>query len=155
MHKLSVKIRKFKIADANSLSALIRKTIKVSNGPHYAKKYINILVKWNSPENLIEKSKRRKIFVAVKNNILVGTVGLDKDRITSVFVSPLHQFKGIGKMLLRRAERAAKKAKIKKIWTRASVNAVGFYQKQGYQKVRKMHNKFAGPVILMKKNLVY
>lgn len=86
-------------------------------------------------------SKRTKTFVALENDIVVGTAGLDKSWynddgeywILSVFVDIQHHKKGIGKMLIYQIEDYAKKINAKKLVIPASITACEFYSKLGYK----------------------
>lgn len=86
-------------------------------------------------------SKRTKTFVALENNIVVGTAGLDKSWynddgeywILSVFVDKEYHKKGIGKMLIHQIENYAKEIDAKKLVIPASITACEFYSKLGYK----------------------
>ena len=84
--------------------------------------------------------KRTKVFVALKNNIVVGTAGLDKSWynddgeywILTVFIDVAHHNQGIGRMLINEIEKYSKKINAKKLVIPASITGCEFYNKLGY-----------------------
>lgn len=146
-----MRIRKFLKSDAKELSELMRETVVKSNSKDYSKEAIKCLCDAYSEEKLMKDSKKMDIFVAAKNSKLLGTISLDEDKISRMFVLPEYQGQKIGSKLIKYVEQFAKKKGITVLCVRSSLTAYGFYQKLGYQKTRKASNKFIGPIIWMKK----
>lgn len=102
-------------------------------------------VKKMSEDFTVEKlqnslSKRKKVFVALIDNNVVGTAGIDKSWysddeywILTVFVKPENHGQGIGKKLIRKIEEYATTLPIKKLVIPASITAHEFYYKLGYR----------------------
>ncbi len=147
------KIRKFVNKDAKKVSFLIRKNLLEVNSKYYPKTVINFMQKYFTPKKIIEDSKRRRTFVALQNKSIVGTLSFDKKGVHAVFVNPKYHNKGIGKLLMNYIENAARKKGYKTIKLASSKNAVGFYQKLGYVKVKQLYSKEWGDNTLMKKKL--
>ena len=85
-------------------------------------------------------SKRKKVFIALENEEVVGTAGIDKSWynddeycILTVFVKPECHGKNIGRSLILKIEEYAKKINIKKLVVPASITAHEFYYKLGYR----------------------
>ena len=62
-----IEIRKFKDEDALEASDLIRKTLSEENSKFYPNSVIEYMYNEFSPKFLIELSKEREFFVAIKN----------------------------------------------------------------------------------------
>ena len=86
-------------------------------------------------------SKRKKVFVALLDDNVVGTAGIDKSWysddeywILTVFVKPENHGQGIGKKLIEKIEKyATTTLPVKKLVIPASITANEFYCKLGYR----------------------
>lgn len=85
-------------------------------------------------------SKRKKVFVALIDDNVVGTAGIDKSWnsddeywILTVFVKPENHGQGIGKKLIEKVEEYATTLPVKKLIIPASITAHKFYYKLGYK----------------------
>lgn len=86
-------------------------------------------------------SKRKKVFVALLDDNVVGTAGIDKSWysddeywILTVFVKPENHGQGIGKKLIEKIEEyATTTLPVKKLVIPASITANEFYYKLGYR----------------------
>lgn len=148
-----MKIRLFQYKDADELSKLIGKTVVESNSEDYSKKAITVLVEHFSPKNLIKFSKKKDILVAIEKNKIVGTITLDSNKISAMFVLPNQQGKGVGRKLIKRLEKLAQQKGLELLRVRSSLTAFEFYKKMGYIKTRRASNKFIGPIIWLKKEI--
>lgn len=146
-------IRNFHQSDVGALSNLMRETIKKSNSPDYPEKTICLLCNLYNPKDLLSDSKRMEIFVAENEHGLIGTVSLDGDRISRMFVKPTRQGIGIGRQLLQHLESIVLNKGIVVLRVRSSITAFGYYRKLGYSKVRKVNDRHIGQVIWMKKHI--
>ncbi len=148
-----MQIRKFRKEDTRKVSNLIIKCLKEVNSKDYSKKIINFMCRHFSSKKIIDISKKRQIYVAVKNNEIIGTASLKKNVILSVFVNPAMHRKQIGKRLMRKIEQQAMKKGYKSVELPSSLTAFDFYKKLGYKKVREKYEKNFGKTIIMKKYL--
>ena len=85
-------------------------------------------------------NKRKKVFVALIDDNVVGTAGIDKSWnsddeywILTVFVKPENHGQGIGKKLIEKVEEYATTLPVKKLIIPASITAHEFYYKLGYK----------------------
>ena len=85
-------------------------------------------------------SKRKKVFVALIDDNVVGTSGIDKSWysddeywILTVFVKPENHGQGIGKKLIEKIEEYATTLPVKKLIIPSSITAHEFYYKLGYK----------------------
>lgn len=155
-----MKIRKFKAKDTEEVAQLISNTYKKFNSLDYfdseaAKKYINFFNPLVSSEKDILKvfSKATIFYVAVENDKIIGTIRGTFDRISSLFVDGNQHKKGIGKTLLKKFEKEAKKKGYNMIKLRSQPYSVKFYEKNGYKKTVGLRNSKGLKVYPMKKIL--
>ncbi len=129
-----VKIRRFENMDAIPASELILASLqKLDKTPESAK---DQLFQVYTPEGLIELSKKRQLYVAVEHSSLVlGTIGISENIITTLFVHPMHMNEGIGTMLLEHAENKIKNQSYSHIKSISSIEARPFFEKFGYRLV--------------------
>lgn len=148
-----IKIRNFEFQDAKAVSAVIRQTIRISNGKDYSFDILEPLVEYFSPEKIIQLSKERRCLVAEKDERIVGTIAIEASQLCAFFVHPDFQAKGIGKGLLMAIEQLALTDGIRKIKVDSSITGVPFYVKFGYRETGVEKEEMAGRQIEMEKNL--
>ncbi len=130
-------IRKYNIGDAEIVSKLICKTLRVVNGPDYSKDAIEELCNVFTPMGVTERNKDKTTFLSFDKTTLTGTISLGKskdnyDMIFSLFINPDYLKQGLGKLLLNQLENFAKNTGIQKLVLNASITAHIFYLKNGY-----------------------
>lgn len=136
-----IKIKEYNDKYAEEMSKIIIQNLIEINSKDYSMEF----VQKSSQEftvSEIQKNfpKRTKVFVALKDNIVVGTAGLDKSWynddgeywILTVFVDITHHKQGVGKLLINEIEKFAKKINAKKLVVPASIYGCEFYYKLGY-----------------------
>jgi GNAT superfamily N-acetyltransferase len=76
--------------------------------------------------------------VAEKDGALAGFAVLDlaSGEVDAVFVDPAHQGRGIALDLLRWLEELAQGRGVRRLFLSASLNAVAFYERAGFVRVR-------------------
>ncbi|HUW49337.1 MAG TPA: GNAT family N-acetyltransferase, partial [Patescibacteria group bacterium] len=80
-------IRRFRADDADSVSHIIRRCLLEVNIKDYPREVIESMYDYFSPENLVEISARRRMYVFVQNNEIQGTGSLKDNNVRSVFVN--------------------------------------------------------------------
>ena len=123
------------------------------NSEDYPQDVIQNLYDNYSPENIIEPSLNRLIFVACGDNEIVGTVSLKDDTIYALFVDPKVLNQGIGTKLMNHVESLTRRRGYQLIRLTSSTTAHDFYQKLGYQTIKHEHSQKTGQVITMEKQL--
>lgn len=96
----------------------------------------------------IHKPENLEGFIAEENGEKVGlaTIFAKNDEMELVTIDSLKQGKGIGKMLLDEVVNLAKEKKLKRLWlitTNDNLNALKFYQKNGFHLVKIYPNAIA------------
>ena len=123
---------------AESMSRIIIQNLMEINSKDYGIEFCKNSAKDFTPEKIKEDFKKRtKVFVALENDIVVGTAGLDKSwyndegeyYILSVFVDVSHHKQGIGRILMQKVEEFAKEKNVKRLVIPASIAGAEFYHK--------------------------
>ena len=136
-----VKIEEYQEKYVKEISNLVIRNLKEINSKDYGIEKTNEMAIDFSVENLKKTlSNRKKVYVALINDTVVGTAGIDKSWyshdeywILTVFVKPENHGQGIGTMLIKKIEEFAATLPIKKLVIPASITAHQFYYKLGYR----------------------
>ncbi len=133
------KIRNFQAEDADETAALIAKTLRTVNIKDYSEEYIEANVSSHSADVLIERAKNGHMYVVCDDSRIVGCGAIagywgsiTESILLTIFVLPEYQGKGIGKLIVQTLEQDAFFLRAKRIEIPASITAVGFYRKMGY-----------------------
>ena len=127
---------------AEELSRIIIQNLMEINSKDYGIEFCKNSAKDFTVERIKEDfNKRAKVFVALEDDAVIGTAGLDKSwynddseyYILSVFVDVSHHKQGIGRMLMQKVEEFAKEINAKKLVIPASIAGAEFYHKLGYK----------------------
>ncbi|MBC3422316.1 GNAT family N-acetyltransferase [Pseudomonas sp. RW3S2] len=138
--------------DAVAISRVVIAALRESNSQDYPPDVIAQVEQSFSPEAITTQLKKRKVFVALLGENIIGTAGLDGDVVRSVFVDPAHQKGGIGRHLMDVIHTTAASAGVGAVRVPSSITAERFYAALGYQKIR---DEFHGAerTIVMEKRL--
>ncbi|HBO4019667.1 TPA: GNAT family N-acetyltransferase [Pseudomonas aeruginosa] len=138
--------------DAAAISRVVIAALRESNSQDYPPDVIAQVEQSFSPEAITTQLTKRRVFVALLGDNIIGTAGLDGDVVRSVFVDPAHQRGGIGRHLMDVIHTTAAGAGIEALRVPSSITAERFYAVLGYQKIR---DEFHGEerTILMEKRL--
>ena len=136
-----LKIVEYKERYLEQISNLIIQDLLTVNSNDYGIERVKKMAEDFTVEKLQNSlSKRKKVFVALIDDNVVGTAGIDKSWnsddeywILTVFVKPENHGQGIGKKLIGKIEEYATSLPIKKLVIPASITAHEFYYKLGYK----------------------
>ncbi|WP_300012099.1 GNAT family N-acetyltransferase [uncultured Roseobacter sp.] len=99
---------------------------------------------------MVERIRDELIFLCVLGANLVGTIGLKREYLRSLFVDPNYQKQGIGKMLVECMEEVAQENALSEIMLHSALTVQNFYTALGYDYSEiQMHDE--GPFELMRK----
>ncbi|HEK0907442.1 TPA: GNAT family N-acetyltransferase [Pseudomonas putida] len=137
---------------AVAISRVVIAALRESNSQDYPPDVIAQVEQSFSPEAITTQLTKRKVFVALLGENIIGTAGLDGDVVRSVFVDPAHQKGGIGRHLRDVIHTTAASAGVGAVRVPSSITAERFYTALGYQKIR---DEFHGTerTIVMEKRL--
>ena len=132
-------IRKFQAEDAEEVSALIAKTLRTVNIKDYSEEYIEANVSSHSADVLIERAEHGHMYVVCDHTRIIGCGGIagywgstTESILLTIFVLPEYEGRGIGKLIIQTLEQDEIFLRAKRIEVPASITAVGFYRKMGY-----------------------
>lgn len=132
-------IRRLKDEDAQAVSELIIRTIRISNVGDYTAESMEELVKTQTPEYVLERASWTHFYVAEEAGRIIGCGAIgpywgkqDESSLFSIFVLPEHQGKGIGRQIVGTLEQDEFALRAKRIEIPASITGLPFYRKLGY-----------------------
>lgn len=149
-----ITIRKFRPQDGEAVSNIIRDNLIKINSKDYSQSVIDYMCELYTPTYLRQISNKRKIYVAINNEVVVGTASIDNDTIYTVFVDTQYHRKGIAKKLINLFEEIVDNNGIRLLKVQASITSQKFYEKLGYSKVGEEESDQYGKSIIMEKYLV-
>ena len=134
-----MEIRLFKQEDAPEVAQVVAETLKISNSKDYSSEYINDTISSHSADILIERAKTGHFYVVCDKERIVGCGAIagywgstTESILLTIFVLPEYQGKGIGRQMIHTLERDEYFLRAKRIEIPASITAVEFYRKMGY-----------------------
>ena len=132
-------IRLFQERDAIDVAQLVAETLKVSNSKDYSAECIEYNIASHSAEILIERAKEGHMYVVCDKERIVGCGAIagywgstTESIFLTIFVLPEYQGKGIGRQIIHTLEQDEYFLRAKRIEIPASITAVEFYRKMGY-----------------------
>lgn len=132
-------IRRFKETDANEVSDLIAKVLRTVNIKDYSNEYIENQVRTFTPEFLIKRSTWTHFYVVCDEELIIGCGAIgpywdkkDESSLFNIFVLPKYHGKGIGRKIIETLESDEFFLRSKRIEVPASITALKFYIKMGY-----------------------
>jgi GNAT superfamily N-acetyltransferase len=146
-------IRRMEERDLLRVSALIQNTLLVSNSADYDLEIVGNLIAAFSPSQLRAVAKKRRIFICEENRAVLGTIGLEENRVYNFFVAPDRQGSGVGRDLLDFVEKRVREEGWKKLSVASSLTAEAFYRKMGYIRKGEQDNGTYGRTVTMEKPL--
>lgn len=117
--------------DADALSALIAKTLRVSNEPDYGPENTARVASHFTPDLIRRYMTDWKMFVAERGQIL-GTASYKDGSVRAVFVDPDTQGLGVGRALMAQVIAASQAAGDPELTLRSSIFAEAFYARLGW-----------------------
>lgn len=137
--KVNVSVRKFTDSDAEAVASLIARNFKEVNIKDYGEKAISALVQTHHADWVRQIASYAHMYVFCRNEeiVAVGSIssfwGSETESIIlTVFVLPELHGKGIGRTIIRTLEQDALFTRADRIEIPASITAVEFYRKLGY-----------------------
>lgn len=134
-----MEIRRFQPGDAAETAQMVAKTLRVSNRKDYSEEYLERIVAANSAEIISERAKDGHMYVVCDDSQIVGCGAIagywgstTESILLTIFVLPEYQGKGVGKQIVETLEQDEFFLRAKRIEIAASITAVEFYKKLGY-----------------------
>ena len=132
-------IRRFRESDAEKVSKMIIRTERITNSKDYSEEAINALEKRVQPSHIVERAGWTHFYVVEENDTIIGCGAIGpywgsetESSLYTIFVLPEYQGRGIGRKIIETLERDEYFIRAKRIEIPASITAVEFYRKMGY-----------------------
>ena len=133
-----VRIRRFKEADAQAVSALIVETLRQSNSRDYPPEMIDEIADRMQSADILSRAGWTHFYVAEDGDDLVacGAIGPywgkeDESSLFTIFVHPSRQGQGIGRRIVETLEADEYALRARRIEVPASITGLPFYRKLG------------------------
>ena len=128
-------IRKALEEDADAVGRVHRSAIRELCRGHYTGEQIEAWTSPRPPGHFEKVIREKEFYVAEEGGEVVGfgSLNLEAGEVDAVYVSPAAAGRGVGMRLLRAVEGRARAAGLKQLRVSASLNAVGFYERAGYE----------------------
>jgi len=155
----SILIRRARPADVDDVQLVHTASIREGTGDHYPPEVVQVWVRAFIPANFPENIKKKEFFVAELPDGRIGAflvVNLRTRELDSLYVAPWAKGWGLGSYLLGYGEEVARLAGLTDLWLDASLNAVPFYTRHGWEEIGRHNRVRAGveiPVVRMEKSL--
>ena len=134
-----MQIRRFTEADAQAVSDLIVRTLRVSNARDYPAAMLEELVTRMRPEDIRVRAGWTHFYVAEDGGQIVGCGAIgpywdktDESSLFTIFVDPDRQGQGVGRAIVETLEADEYALRARRIEIPASITGLPFYLKLGY-----------------------
>ena len=135
----SYSVRRFEAEDAQTVSELIIRTLRITNSKDYSPEYIEKDVKMFSPEFVIHRASWTHFYVVCAGERIVGCGAIGaywgskvESSLFNIFVDPDYQGKGVGRRIIETLEQDEYFLNARRIEIPASITGTPFYRKMGY-----------------------
>lgn len=134
-------IRRFEEKDAAPVSALVIRTLRVTNARDYSPEDMEALAARMQPADILQRASWTHFYVAEDAGRIVGCGAVgpywgreDESSLFTIFVLPECQGMGVGRGIVETLEKDEFFTRARRVEIPASVTALGFYEKMGYRK---------------------
>ncbi|MCR5708819.1 MAG: GNAT family N-acetyltransferase [Ruminococcus sp.] len=134
-----MEIRRFREEDAEAVSALVIKTLRISNVKDYTPELMEEVVKNMQPANILERAGWTHFYVVEDEGGIIGCGAIgpywgktDESSLFTIFVLPEYQGRGAGRLIIETLEQDEFFLRAKRIEIPSSITAVNFYRRMGY-----------------------
>ena len=134
-----MRIRRFRGADAEAVSALIIESLLTCCGRDYPMEPLEAFARTQTPETMRERGRTTHFYVAEEDGIPVGcgAVGPDPEdpgvcSVYSFYVLPRSQGRGVGRRIMEALEADEYARRVSRMTLHASLTALGFYRRMGF-----------------------
>lgn len=138
-------IRKFRPEDAKAIAKIISNCmLEENNGDNNAEVTLKYVLKL---------SNERKMYVAINDNVIVGTASIEHDTISNIFIDAQYNNQRIEEALISLMEEIAANNGFRLIRLEASIGAEKLYERLGYSAKGEASSNELGKHVFMEKYL--
>ena len=135
-----ITLRRFQKGDEFAVSDVICTTLAISNITDYPHEFIEENIKSHSPEMIAALAAEAHFYVAMDGKTIIGCGGItgywgstEESYLTSIFVLPDYQGKGVGRKIMEALETDEYFRRVWRTEVGSSLTAMRFYKKMGYE----------------------
>jgi GNAT superfamily N-acetyltransferase len=139
--------------DYAGMSRVIVACLLEVNAKDYPPQVINDLVDLLSPEKIGNYLQGKYVIALKRHGEVIGTGSLSGSEITLVFVQPAIHGHGNGRKIMQALESQASLRGLDSVEIHASLSSVEFYEKLGYQHLKRIERQLRGESFHMIKTL--
>jgi GNAT superfamily N-acetyltransferase len=132
---MPIDVRRAAAGDSGAVYEVVLRAVRETNARDYPASVIDRLAA-SLPEKVASKLEEQRAYVAIVDGRIVGTGSLDGQTVSSVFVHPDYQGRGVGAKLMDAIETAANAQSGSALTLQSSITAQAFYAKRGFRVVR-------------------
>lgn len=140
--------RPARLGDCEGIWRVFTRAVRELARDAYAPAQIEAWAALRQPANFAAAIGKREFYVAEDAGAIVGygQLNLATGELEAVYVAPEFAGRGLGRQLMDLLETKARAAGVKSLRLRASLNAVGFYQRLGWRIERRESHQLPGGV---------
>ncbi|HHV08979.1 MAG TPA: GNAT family N-acetyltransferase [Clostridiales bacterium] len=131
-------IRKAEAKDLESVKNITSRTIQAIYPHYYPPGAVNFFLSHHNERNIMDDIDCQRVYVLESEGSIFGTVTIKGFEICRLFVAPLYQGKGYGRILLEFSEQLIA-GKFGKIQLDSSLPAKEIYLKRDYKEIASYH----------------
>ena len=145
-----VTIRLASAQDNEAISRVHMAALRESCSSHYDDRQVEAWASKRTPEFYQRVLATQELFVAERAGEVVGfgQIDLESGTAVSLYISPEAAGGGVGSAMLNHLEELVRQHGWRHVYLTASLNAVPFFEKRGYQRVRPFKHQVANDVYL-------
>ena len=136
----TITLRRFRNGDEFAVSDVICTTLAISNRKDYSPGFIEENIRSHSPEVIAARAEEAHFYVATDGETIIGCGGItghwgstEESYLTSIFVLPDYQSKGVGRKIVETLEADEYFRRAWRTEVGSSLTAVSFYRRMGYE----------------------
>lgn len=127
-----MQIVRAKKGDVKEISRCRRESIQRLNSGDYSLENLEVLLLNSTVKGVLEELRDEEVFCLMNGKKIAGTVSLDRNQISGIYVSPEFSSQGYGQKLLEFMEEHAKKKGFSDVYVYSTISAREFYSHNGY-----------------------
>jgi GNAT superfamily N-acetyltransferase len=127
-----VTIRDFKNSDLAEVRDLIKKAIDVCYSNVYCAEAVKFFKDWHHDQKILQNAEEGFSIVLEQDGRIIGTGTIVGDEIIRVFVDPVYQKRGFGKLIMCKLEKKAVLNGVDAVRLDVSLPSKKFYDSLGY-----------------------
>jgi len=131
-----IRVREFGKSDLENVYRLVQNVVDISYKGVYPEEALDIYKEYHSKENILNDAVSGCCMVAENGSEIVGTGTLVEGNVRRVYISPLHQHTGIGKLIMNEIVKKALNDKVPGLDLGASLVSRRFWESLGFEVVK-------------------